>query len=215
MSKRLILIPAILVTIILAGAIVISAQEPQPPARPDQQRQPGMQPPPPGDPLADSMFPPELIMQHQRELALTDAQKTFMRGEIQRTTTRFNELQWQLQDAMEALHESMKGNQVNEEQAMAQLGKVLDAEREIKMLHMGMAIRIKNQLTPEQQMKLQTMRNGMGPPRGGRRRHGPDEPDEPGRTPRPGGPGPMRPGGPVDPGGAPRPGGPPVAPPIF
>ena len=49
---------------------------------------------------------------------------------------------------MEALHETMKGNQVNEQQALAQLNKVLDAEREIKTLHMGIAIRIRNQLTP-------------------------------------------------------------------
>jgi Spy/CpxP family protein refolding chaperone len=207
MSKRLIVIPVVLITIILASFTLVSAQEPQPPAAPDQRMMP---PPPPGDPLADSMFPPELIMQHQRELALTDAQKTFMRSEIQRTTTRFNELQWQLQDSMEALHETMKGNQVNEEQAMTQLGKVLDTEREIKMLHMGMAIRIKNQLTPDQQTKLQAMRNTMGP--GRRRDRGPDGPDRPGRAPRPGGPGPMGPGAP---GGTPRPGGPPGGPPNF
>ena len=195
MSKRLIAISTVLVTIIFASVIVVSAQETQPPAGPDQQLQPRMTRPP-DDPLGDSMFPPELIMQHQRELALTEAQKTFMRSEIQRTTTRFNELQWQLQDAMEALHETMKGNQVNEQQAMDQLGKVLDAEREIKMLHMGMAIRIKNQLTPDQQTKLQTMRNTMGPPPGGRRRdRGPDAPDGAPRAPRPGGPG-GRPGGP-------------------
>ena len=97
-------------------------------------------------------------MQHTRELGLTDEQKTFMRGEIQRTTTRFNELQWQLQDAMEALHEIMKSNSVNEQQALTQLDKVLDAEREIKRLHIGMGIRIKNQLTPEQQAKLHGMR---------------------------------------------------------
>lgn len=203
MRKRLMVIPAVLFTIILASSVLVSAQEAQP-VPPDQQMQPRT-PPPPGDPLADSMFPPELIMQHQRELALTDAQKTFMRSEIQRTTTRFNELQWQLQDSMEALHETMKGNQVNEQQAMEQLGKVLDTEREIKMLHMGMAIRIKNQLTPDQQTKLQTMR---GPrPDGRRRERGPDGPDGPPRAPRPGGP--MGPGSPA---GAPRPGGPPGGP---
>lgn len=203
MRKRLMVIPAVLFTIILASSVLVSAQEAQP-VPPDQQMQPRT-PPPPGDPLADSMFPPELIMQHQRELALTDAQKTFMRSEIQRTTTRFNELQWQLQDSMEALHETMKGNQVNEQQAMEQLGKVLDTEREIKMLHMGMAIRIKNQLAPDQQTKLQTMR---GPrPDGRRRERGPDGPDGPPRAPRPGGP--MGPGSPA---GAPRPGGPPGGP---
>jgi Spy/CpxP family protein refolding chaperone len=217
MSKRLIVIPAVLVTIMLTGPVLVSAQE-QPASGSDQQMQPRTPPPPPpGDPLADSMFPPELIMQHARELNLTPEQKTFMRNEIQKTTTRFNDLQWQLQDAMEALHETMKGNQVDEQQAMAQLSKVLDTERDIKMLHMGMAIRIKNQLTPEQQTKLQTMRNAMAPPPGGRRRErGPYGPEGPGRGPRPGGSGPIGPGAPGAPGaGTPRPGGPPDGPPNF
>jgi Spy/CpxP family protein refolding chaperone len=215
MSKRHVVIPTFLITIILASCAFVSAQQPRPQS-PDRQMQP---PQGPDDPLADAMFPPELIMQHQRELALTDDQKSFMRSEIQRSTTRFNELQWQLQDAMEALHETMKANHVNEQQALAQLNKVLDAEREIKTLHMGMAIRIKNKLTSEQQMKLQTMRNVMER-RDQRRDQGPGGPDGPGRGPGrgpggpiPGGPGPGGPGGPG--GGGPRPGGRPGGPPLF
>ena len=173
------------------------AQEPQPPP-PQGQQQP---PPPPGDPLSDSIFPPEMIMQHQRELALTDEQKTFMRGEIQRTTTRFNELQWQLQDQMEALHETVRSNSINEQLALSQLDKVLESEREIKRLHMEMAIRIKNKLTADQQMKLQTMRQNMRP-RGDGPGMGPGRGPGPGR---PGGPGGMGPGGP---GQGPSPGGP-------
>ena len=220
MSKRHIVIPVFLIAIIFGSSWLASAQEQPPPPQPAAPRQPmdGQQmqpraPRPPDDPLADDMFPPEMIMQHQRELALTDQQKAFMRSEIQRTTTRFNELQWQLQDAMEALHETMKGNQVNEQQAMDQLNKVLDAEREIKTLHMGMAIRIKNQLTPDQQMKLQTMRNAFGDRQDGQRRERrPGGADGPPRNPRPGGPpDEMRPNGPggppVGPGGGPRPGG--------
>src|SRR5436309_294024 len=157
MSKRFIVIPAFIITIILTSCAFVSAQQPQPADGPSQQMQQRMPPPPPD--LADAMFPPEMIMQHARELNLTAEQKAFMRDEIQKTTTRFNDLQWQLQDAMEALHVTMKANQVNEQQALGQLSKVLDAEREIKTLHMGMAIRIKNKLTPEQQMKLQSMRN--------------------------------------------------------
>jgi len=190
MSKRLIVIPVFLITIIIFGTCaVVSAQQPPPQDGPSQQMQQRMPPPPPD--LADAMFPPEMIMQHARELNLTAEQKAFMRDEIQKTTTRFNDLQWQLQDAMEALHETMKGNQVNEQQALAQLNKVLDAEREIKTLHMGMAIRIKNKLTPDQQMKLQAMRNTMMQPDDKRRDRGPGGPDGPGRGPgRPGGPGP-------------------------
>jgi Spy/CpxP family protein refolding chaperone len=198
MSKRVFLIAGMLVALSAASVAAQqpSAEGPQGP-QPQGDRQ---KPPPPPDPLGDSIFPPDMIMQHQRELALTDDQKTFMRGEIQRTTTRFNELQWQLQDQMEALHETVKSNSINEQLALSQLDKVLESEREIKRLHMEMAIRIKNKLTADQQMKLQTIRQNMRP-----RGDGPDA--GPGRGPgqgRPGGPGGLGPGGP----GAPRLGGP-------
>src|SRR5258705_12068288 len=115
------------------------------------------------DPLAQFIFPPELVMGHQREIALTDEQKTYLRGEVQRVTVRFTELQWQLQDEMEGLASLMKEGSVNEQQAQAQLDKILDTEREIKHLHIGLAIRIKNKLTPDQQDRLQQMKR-MAPP---------------------------------------------------
>ena len=126
------------------------------------QQSPPPQPPSDHDPLAQFMFPPELVMQHQREIGLTDEQKAFLRGEIQRVTLRFTELQWQLQDSMEGLASVMKESSVNEQQALTQLDKILETEREIKHLHIGLAIRIKNKLTPEQQSRLQGMKR-MGP----------------------------------------------------
>ena len=143
-----------LVVLLVAGVLLsvafTSAQQSQPP-------------PPENDPLGEAVFPPELVMQHQREIGLTDEQKVYMRGEIQRVTVRFNELQWQLQDAMEALASTMRESAVNEQQALAQLDKVLDSEREIKHLHIGLAIRIKNKLTSEQQAKLQAIKRMAGP----------------------------------------------------
>ncbi len=115
-------------------------------------------PRPQNDLLAEHVFPPELVMQHQREIALTDEQKAFLRGEIQRVTLRFTELQWQMQDAMEGLVSTLKGGSVNEQQALSQLDRILDTEREIKHLHLGLAIRIKNKLTSEQQSKLQAFK---------------------------------------------------------
>src|SRR6059036_2445238 len=201
MKNRIaILIGTFVAVISLAVALVVAQEQtPKPPS--EQQQAPTPHPPhPPMDPLGDSIFPPEMIMQHQRELALTDEQKTFMRSEINKTTTRFNELQWQLQDAMEALHDTMKANVVDEQQALAQLNRVLDGEREIKTLHMQLAIRIKNKLTPEQQEKLRAMHHQMG--------RGPD--GGPGRGPGPGhGPGGPLPGGPR-PEGQPKPDGPPT-----
>jgi len=98
---------------------------------------------------------------------------------------------------MEALHDTMKANVVDEQQALAQLNRVLDGECEIKTLHMQLAIRIKNKLTPEQQEKLRAMHHGPG--------HGPDEPG-PGRGPgAPFGIGGPPPGNPRRPEGAPKP----------
>src|SRR5258708_17279752 len=198
MKKRIATLVLVLLVGTLLGAVLVSAQQPQPAQPPQGQMEPRA-PHPPMDPLADAMFPPELIMQHTRELNLTDEQKTFMRTEINRATTRFNELQWQAQDLMEALHATMKENTVNEQLALQQLDKVLDTEREIKRLHFGLAIAIKNKLTVEQQTKLHAMMQMHMQ----MQMHGPD--GEPGRAPGgPGGPGrgPGRePGGP----GAPRP----------
>lgn len=121
-------------------------------------RQPSPPPHPPNpDPLAQLMFPPEMIMGHARELNLTDEQKTYLRGEVQKATVTFQDLQWKLQDQMEALHDTMKSSSVNEQQALAQLDKVLDVEREIKRLHIALAVRLKNHLTPEQQDQLHRM----------------------------------------------------------
>src|SRR6266478_10181565 len=178
MKKKIATLTLVLLVGALVGVVIVSAQQPQPGQPPQGQEQP-RPPHPPMDPLGDAMFPPELIMQHTRDLNLTDEQKTFMRAEINRTTTRFNELQWQLQDAMEALHETMKANSVNEQLALSQLDKVLDNERQIKRAHMELAIRIKNKLTSAQQMKLQSMRppTRMGGP--GQGPGGPGGPDGP------------------------------------
>lgn len=154
-TKLTVLVVILVIGIILTVAFASAQQSPHPPQPPQQM--------PHHDPLAQFIFPPELVMGHQREIGLTAEQKTFLRGEIQRVTLRFTELQWQLQDAMEGLASVMKESSVNEQQALSQLDKILDTEREIKHLHIGLAIRIKNKLTPEQQSRLQGIKRMMGP----------------------------------------------------
>lgn len=154
-----------------------NAQQPgqpgHPPNAPGADNLPNHPHPPNPDPLAHLMFPPDMIMNHARQLNLTDEQKAFMRSEIQKTTTSFQDLQWKLQDQMEQLQETMKSSSVNEQQALAQLDKVLDIEREIKRLHIGLAVRLKNRLTPEQQDQLHKMRMDHPPGMPG----GPNHPD--------------------------------------
>ena len=154
-------IAIVFATALLIVTVVTGQQPPQSPQSPNPRGADNIPNPPhpPGpDPLAHLMFPPDMIMSHARQLNLTDEQKAFMRAEIQKTTTMFQELQWKLQDQAELLHETMKSTSVNEQQALAQLDRVLEIEREIKRLHIGMAVRLKNRLTPEQQEQLHKMR---------------------------------------------------------
>src|SRR5215471_18355699 len=188
MKSRAILLCGILI----AGAVVALSQNTEqqpPPQRPDQpmprppipgappaeQHEPGsphppgqMQPPhnpPPPDPFAGNLFPPELVMQYRRELGITDEQKTFIRDEAIKASTRFNQLQFQMQDEMESMVTLMKGTTIDEQKALAQLDKVLNIEREVKRTQLGLSIRIKNKLTPEQQTKLQELQRNPPMPR--------------------------------------------------
>ncbi len=121
------------------------------------------QQPPGPDPLAENLFPPDLVMAHQKAIGLDEAQKNFLRSEILKAQTHFTELQWQLQDAMEILVGLVKQNPVDEQKVMAQLDKVLGFEREIKRAQIALMVRIKNKLTPEQQAQLRKLRAEANP----------------------------------------------------
>jgi Spy/CpxP family protein refolding chaperone len=112
-----------------------------------------------GDPVVENLFPPELVMSHQKAIGLDDAQKNYIRGELLKAQTRFTELQWHLQDDMEALLALLKQTPVDESQVMSRLDKVLNSEREIKRTQISLLVRIKNKLTPEQQSRLQKLRS--------------------------------------------------------
>ena len=100
------------------------------------------------------MFPPDLVMQHQQALGLSEEQKNFLNTEVRQVQLRFTELQFALQDEMDRLVSILKLSKVDEKAAMAQLDKVLGAEREIKRAQFTLLIRIKNNLTAAQQSQL-------------------------------------------------------------
>ena len=142
MKARLALL--LLALIVLAGPALAQA--------------PGGPPSPAPDPIGEAVFPPELVMQYQQAIGLQPEQKSYIRQEMSKAQSRFTELQWQLQDAMESLVSTLQQEQVNESQALGQLERVLDAERQIKTLQITLMVRIKNKLTGEQQARLRELR---------------------------------------------------------
>ena len=101
-------------------------------------------------------------MRHQAAIGLTPEQKTYIRDQVRQAQLRFTELQWQMEDAAEALRSLLEKDRVEEPQALAALERVLDAERQIKTAQITLMVRIKNRLTPEQQVKLRELRSRGG-----------------------------------------------------
>src|SRR6266446_3583790 len=110
------------------------------------------------DPIGQSFFAPELVIQHQEAIGLGAEQKEYFKTEIRQAQLKFTEWQWKLQDEMEKLVALARQPRVDEQQALTQLEKVLASEREIKRQQVTLLLRIKNKLTPEQQAKLSELR---------------------------------------------------------
>jgi len=123
-------------------------------------------PPGPGqpgqDPFARLLFPPELVMQHQGEIGLQDAQRTALQAAIQQAQTKFVDAQWKLSAEGEKLARLLQNAQVDEGQVLEQVDRILTLEREVKRAQMGLMVRIKNTLTPVQQAKLRELRGEGG-----------------------------------------------------
>ncbi len=113
---------------------------------------------PPADPVAANLFPPELVMQYQSEIKLTEDQRNALMAEIQKTQSRLVDLQDRLQKEVEAFGILLKKDEVDEQSALAQLDKVLNEEREVKRAHLALVLGIKNKLTTEQAVKLREIK---------------------------------------------------------
>jgi Spy/CpxP family protein refolding chaperone len=111
------------------------------------------------DPIGQNLFAPELVLQHQEAIGLTAEQKDSLKTEMRQAQLKFTELQFKLQDEMEKLITLITPSHVDEQQVLAQLEKVLAAERDIKREQVTLLVRIKNKLTPDQQAKLADLRN--------------------------------------------------------
>lgn len=116
------------------------------------------QQPPPEDPLARHLFPPELVMQHQRAIGLRPEQRAAITQAIQRLQARVVELQWSMQEEQQRLVELLQRPAVDSTAALGQIDRLLGVEREVKRAHLALLIQIKNTLSPQQQERLNALR---------------------------------------------------------
>ena len=143
---------SILAFAFVLGAVSLGAQGP-----PAGQRSPG----PVGGPddFGRNFFPPELVMQHQSEIALQDSQRAALTSAVQQAQAKFMDTQWKLSAEAEKMGRLLQGTQVDEAQVLEEVDRILALEREIKRGQISLMVRIKNTLTPAQQGKLAEIRD--------------------------------------------------------
>ena len=110
------------------------------------------------DPIADNLFPPELVMRHSGDLSLDERQRNAIREAVQQAQSRFTDLQFELQPEAERMGRLLQSRPVDETAVLAQADRIMGLEREIKKTHLALLVRIKNQLSAGQQEKLAALR---------------------------------------------------------
>ncbi|MDG2308083.1 MAG: periplasmic heavy metal sensor [Candidatus Binatia bacterium] len=124
------------------------------------------------------LYPPEIIMRNQSELGLSDSQKTGIMAATRETRDALDPIQWELQEKQQSLTALVSAPTIDEAALLAQAEEVMGLEMQLKKQHLLLLVRIKNQLTPEQQQKAKSLRGSgrrgsSGGGHGGRPRGGP------------------------------------------
>ncbi len=109
-------------------------------------------------PIEARLFPPELVMEHQGELAITEEQRRAILGETEREQSEMLRLQWELSGEKEKLVKLLDGDRTDEAKVQEIAARLTDRETKVKTLHLGMLVRVKNVLTHEQLAKLKELR---------------------------------------------------------
>jgi Spy/CpxP family protein refolding chaperone len=104
------------------------------------------------------LFLPKIVMQHQSDIGLTAEQRDAITKEMAATEKKTLDLRWNLEQKSEQLAKLLAADKIDETAALARAGELMDMERQMKQAHLSLLIRIKNQLTPEQQQKLRALR---------------------------------------------------------
>lgn len=110
------------------------------------------------DPITAQLFPPDLVMRHQREIALSDEQRAAIRRDVERAQLDMGRLSWDLAAARERLVAILAGASIDERRALELANAVMELETRVKRTHLTLLIRIKNHLRPEQQNRLRELR---------------------------------------------------------
>lgn len=110
-----------------------------------------------GDPLAELLVPPHLMMEKADEVGLSADQRQQIQQAAQQVHHPMTEKQEPLKAALAALAAELAKEDLDAEAARRKLDAVLEAERPLKQLQLGVLVETNKVLTVDQRRKLQHM----------------------------------------------------------
>lgn len=109
------------------------------------------------DALTTELFSADNIMKYQTEINLTESQSAAIKEHYNNGNKNFSDAKWKLSAEKAKLDKMLKASKVDESAAMAQMTKVTQLEQEVKMSRLQTLVKIKNELSEDQQAKLKEM----------------------------------------------------------
>jgi Spy/CpxP family protein refolding chaperone len=115
------------------------------------------------DPVAEHLFPPELILHNGEAIGLSDAKREEVQSRVMKAQERFEEVGKELKNEQEALAGLLDKEKPDEDAVLKQLDSVIAREREMRREQFTLLLSLRGMLTPEQQAQLKTLRKKYNP----------------------------------------------------
>ncbi len=111
------------------------------------------------DVFKTELFSAELVLTNREEIKLNDSQIDNITNIYMYDMSVYNSLKWDLDAELVKMEGLLSQVQIDSISALNQMNKILDLETELKIKRLSMMINIKNELTGDQQKKLQKIKS--------------------------------------------------------
>ena len=112
-----------------------------------------------GDDLQDTLYEPDFIVDHQKDIGLDDKQRNAIIDAIANAQGDLVRSRWKLQASTADLRALLTADKIDETKALAKADEVMNLERDVKRSKLSMLIKVKNLLTADQRKKLDDLRD--------------------------------------------------------
>ena len=106
------------------------------------------------DVFQEHLYPTDLVLKYSKKLELSEKQISNIKNVYNSNIANYNSLKWDLDAGMVRLGEILSGARVDSTKALQQMDKILALETALKAQRLSLLISVKNELTAEQQQKL-------------------------------------------------------------